>query len=48
MECPEVQNRLSAYFDGELEEDQRLVIAAHLERCSACAEELQVFGRLSE
>ncbi|MBO7743067.1 zf-HC2 domain-containing protein [Paenibacillus sp. MWE-103] len=30
------EEQLSAYMDGELEEDARLEIEAHLERCPSC------------
>ncbi|RMF41387.1 MAG: hypothetical protein D6753_09680 [Planctomycetota bacterium] len=48
LECPEVRDRLSAYFDGELAPDQRSEIALHVERCPLCAEELRGFTKLSE
>lgn len=48
MNCSEVQDRLSAYFDGELTADEQSTVAAHLEGCSACGEELTAFGKLSE
>ncbi|REJ65759.1 MAG: hypothetical protein DWQ31_17645 [Planctomycetota bacterium] len=48
VNCSEVQERLSAYFDGELADEEQTAVAAHLEGCSACGEELAVFGRLSE
>lgn len=48
MNCSEVQERLSAYFDGELADDEQTAVAAHLEGCSACGKQLAVFGRLSK
>lgn len=48
MNCSEVQERLSAYFDGELADEEQTVVAAHLEGCASCGEELAVFGKLSE
>jgi anti-sigma factor RsiW len=44
MECID-KKKISAYLDGELAEDKRAVIGAHLEECAACraeAEELTV------
>lgn len=48
MNCSEVQQHLSACFDGELADEVRATVGAHLENCSACAEELAVFEKLSE
>ncbi|HEY7659718.1 MAG TPA: zf-HC2 domain-containing protein [Actinomycetota bacterium] len=36
---------LADYVDGTLEEDQRAVVAAHLEGCSRCADELALARR---
>ena len=36
MRCHRVQNKLSAYQDGEIDGKERERIAAHLERCPAC------------
>ncbi|MCL5075545.1 MAG: zf-HC2 domain-containing protein [Chloroflexi bacterium] len=40
-ECPKVRMLLSAYLDGELEQDESDLVQAHLVVCSACAEELR-------
>ncbi|MCA9072021.1 MAG: zf-HC2 domain-containing protein [Planctomycetaceae bacterium] len=48
MNCTEVQQQLSAYFDGELPVEMETQIASHLEGCSACARELASFDRLSK
>jgi hypothetical protein len=48
VNCSEVQDCLSAYFDGELADNEQRAVAAHLEGCSACGEGLAVFGKLSE
>jgi mycothiol system anti-sigma-R factor len=37
-ECREALETLYSYLDGELTEDRRQVIRAHLERCSPCLE----------
>lgn len=47
MNCAEVQERLSAYHDGELSPDQAAQVVAHLAECSACAEQLASFDQLS-
>jgi anti-sigma factor RsiW len=38
--CPEVQERLSAWLDGELEETWLAALSAHLEVCAPCRREL--------
>lgn len=47
MNCSEVQNLLSAYYDDELSADLRANVDAHLENCSDCATELAGFENLS-
>ena len=47
MNCADVQERLSAYHDGELPGDVAAQIAAHLANCPACATELESFESLS-
>ena len=37
-ECREALDVLYHYLDGELDEQRRIVIRAHLERCSPCLE----------
>jgi mycothiol system anti-sigma-R factor len=36
-DCDEAVHRLYHYLDGELTEERRLEIAAHLDRCAPCA-----------
>lgn len=48
MNCAEVQQQLSAYFDGELPVEMEAQIASHLEGCTTCAGELAGFNQLSE
>src|SRR5688500_11569272 len=38
--CPEVQDNLSAYVDGEVTKSERLMVEGHLAECSACREKL--------
>lgn len=47
MRCAEVQDRLSAYYDGELSSDLCSAVDAHLESCEHCAQELDRFRELS-
>ncbi len=47
MNCSEVHDQLSAYFDGELPVEVESQIASHLEECSACAQELAIYDKLS-
>jgi len=36
MKCHQIQNRLSAFQDGELNDREQEKISEHLEKCSAC------------
>jgi hypothetical protein len=47
MDCPEVKELLSAYYDDELPSNQRIAVAEHLAGCGECARELEGFRRLS-
>lgn len=47
MNCSEVQALLSAYWGGELADDQRLRVTAHLDQCPDCARELTGFQELT-
>ncbi|MCA9007911.1 MAG: zf-HC2 domain-containing protein [Planctomycetaceae bacterium] len=47
MNCPEVQELLSAYYDGELDEARSSAVAAHIETCAECKAELDVFAKLT-
>lgn len=52
MSCEEMRGLLPEYWDGKLDEADRLILEAHLERCQACrneAEELRgVWAGLGE
>ncbi len=43
MNCSEIQERLSAYHDGELTSEMREVVAAHVVDCEQCASQLAEF-----
>jgi hypothetical protein len=47
VNCPEIQERLSAYHDSELSPDEAAQVADHLAACSTCAEELACFNQIS-
>lgn len=47
MERCEYNERLSAYFDGELPEEERLVLEKHLAGCGSCARELEAMRGVS-
>ena len=36
MDCFAVQQFIQAYVDGEFDEDDRILIVAHLQSCDAC------------
>jgi anti-sigma factor RsiW len=48
MECERMERRIGAWLDGELPPDQAREVAAHLERCPACAAELDGLRRLGD
>lgn len=39
MQCRRIENLLSAYLDGELDDDEAWAVQAHLDRCAACRAE---------
>ncbi len=48
MDCREVQERLSAWLDGELPDALGRSLAAHLEVCPQCRAEWQALQRLED
>lgn len=48
MKCAEVQELLSAYYDGEVKSEVSQAIAEHLRDCDDCQRELDGFKRLSK
>ncbi|MEO8498748.1 MAG: zf-HC2 domain-containing protein [Planctomycetota bacterium] len=47
MDCSEVKELLSAYYDDELSSDKRTAVANHLAGCDDCVHELEIFRNLS-
>lgn len=47
MNCSEVRELLSAYYDGELNEDDCASVSEHLQECAPCEAELAGFQQLS-
>jgi hypothetical protein len=47
MICEDMQEELVAYCDGELPEEDRAQIAAHLSTCSACSRDVAQYTRVS-
>jgi hypothetical protein len=47
MNCAEVEQRLSAYYDGELPGEARQAVDQHLAACESCARQLDRFRELS-
>ncbi|MEM6467999.1 MAG: zf-HC2 domain-containing protein [Planctomycetota bacterium] len=43
MKCPDVQDRLSAYYDGELSPESQAKMTRHLAGCESCAAEFAKF-----
>ena len=48
MQCDEVRPRLDAYIDGELAEDERAPLLAHLADCPECGPEAAALEQLRE
>ncbi len=48
MNCPEVKDLLSSYYDGELGDELRTQVSQHLQRCADCQCDLQSFEKLSQ
>ncbi len=48
MNCETVSNRLGAYLDGELGEQEAAEVGRHLEACPRCAAELEALRELDE
>ncbi len=44
--CSEVMELLQAYLDGEIDAPQAKAVAKHLDRCSNCGPEAEVYRRL--
>jgi hypothetical protein len=42
-DCGRISRKLSAFLDGELTEDEREAVKAHLGTCASCSEELRLF-----
>src|ERR1700731_4888828 len=48
MQCDEARPRLDAYIDGELAEDERAPLLAHLADCPECGPEAAALTRLRD
>lgn len=48
MKCEQVRPYLSAYLDGEIEQEKKLEIEKHLSECENCRDEYQSFAKLKE
>ena len=46
MKCHQVQNRLSAFQDGELKPQEQVRVSNHLRSCSACRERYEEMERV--
>ena len=47
MNCTEVKERLSAYYDAELSPDESTQVANHLDVCDDCAQQRHRFPALT-
>ena len=48
MRCDEIRERLDAYVEGVLPEEQRTAVVAHLEGCAACRADIDRWRELFE
>jgi predicted anti-sigma-YlaC factor YlaD len=46
MKCQEIEILLSAYIDGEVTEEEKRLVEAHLNACDACQTTMTEFSRL--
>jgi predicted anti-sigma-YlaC factor YlaD len=44
VKCEAIRMRLSAYMDGEVDDELHREIAGHLRQCSECRQELEELG----
>ena len=47
MNCLQIDELLSAYYDDELSPESHASLRAHIEGCPTCAERLEEFQRLT-
>lgn len=48
MKCSRIKQRLSAYLDKEMSEQERLTISEHLKECEECRAEFAVLSSISD
>lgn len=48
MKCSDIQDRLSAHYDGELSSAEQCAVASHLGECRECASQVAGFERCSQ
>ena len=48
MKCSQIKNKLSAYLDGEIQDNERETVASHLKTCAVCQEELAALVKVKE
>lgn len=46
MKCSQVQNKLSAYIDGEISDKEKTFIEEHIRTCKKCSKELATLAEL--
>jgi len=46
MNCDEIKNLLSLYIDDELDEEERLLVEEHLQKCEECKKELEEYKKI--
>ncbi len=48
MTCLEVQSKIIAYIDGNLEKDKKIEFLRHIQYCDECKEELDIYFTMIE
>ncbi|KPK62777.1 hypothetical protein AMJ83_09855 [candidate division WOR_3 bacterium SM23_42] len=46
MKCSQIKKKLSAYIDGEITDNEKIMIKKHLKACAICQEEVAVLSRV--
>jgi len=48
MQCNDIQEKLSAYIDGDISSEERMLIDKHLKSCQQCNETLAEMKKTTE
>ena len=48
MDHQQIKELISSYYDGELDDEQKIIIKKHLEDCPECQKEFEEMGKFEE